>query len=147
MWKKCHSRPTCTKVLPAQIHPTKCMVNEQNCEYIVPEVHPSHVTNITNHHYKHIHSFPQTQSFQENITHQHFVAPAGMGPSAMGPGGMPSQVSPAGMAPTGFPSQMSPAGMGPNGFPTQVSPANMGPNQMAPGMMGPRPPMGKCCGR
>lgn len=93
MWKR--PCPTCTKVLPAQISPTKHSVNVKNCEYIVPKIHPSHVTNITNHHYKYIHSFPQTQSFQENITHQHFVAPGysagmgfGMGPMAMSPAGM-----------------------------------------------------------
>lgn len=141
MWKKSCNQP-CTKVLPAQVHPTKFMVNEQNCEYIVPEIHPSHVANITNHHYKIVHSFPQTQSFQENITHQHFVAPAGttqLSPTGMGPGGYPTQTAPLGMSPGGYPTQTSPAGMGPN---------NWGSNQMAPWMMGPRPPMGKkCCGR
>lgn len=88
MWKKCCGRPR-SRVLPARIHPTKCFVNQQHCEYIVPEIHPSHITNIMNHHYKHIHSFPQTQSFQENITHQHFVAPAGFDPGQVGPNMMP----------------------------------------------------------
>ena len=82
----------CTKVLPARVHPTQVANNVQNCEYIVPEIHPSHVNNITNHHYKHIHSFPQTQSFQQNITNQNFVAPS--------PGPIPGAVP--GVAGAGF---------------------------------------------
>lgn len=89
MW----NRP-CTKVMPAVVHPTKNTFSQQCCEYIVPEIHPSHHHHMTQHHYKHIHSFPQTASQSQQITHQHFVSPgAGVAPFA-GPG-----VGPAGFGP------------------------------------------------
>ncbi|MED1601839.1 spore coat protein [Alkalihalophilus marmarensis] len=78
-----HCQPTCTKVMPAVVHPTKCNMTQKTCEYIVPEVHPSHTTHVTNHVYKHVHSFPHTDSFQETISNQQFVA-NGPGPQVAG---------------------------------------------------------------
>ncbi|MFV8829955.1 CotD family spore coat protein [Alkalihalobacterium sp. APHAB7] len=95
MW----NRP-CTKVMPAVIHPTKTTHSKQCCEYIVPEIHPSHHHHMTQHHYKHIHSFPQTASQSQQITHQHFVSP-GAAPFA-GPGVGPAGFGP-GVGPTGAP--------------------------------------------
>ncbi|WP_078428191.1 spore coat protein [Alkalihalobacterium alkalinitrilicum] len=137
MW----NRP-CTKVMPAVVHPTKCNVTHQCCEYIVPEIHPSHTTNVTHHHYKHIHSFPHTTSQQQQITHQHFVSPTGMGPGA------PTQVSP--FAGPGMGPGMGP-GAGPGFGPTQTAPfggPGMGPGQN-PWGMGPmgNPHHKKPCGR
>ncbi|MFC5711837.1 spore coat protein [Thalassorhabdus alkalitolerans] len=106
-----HHRPR-PKVLPTVMHPTKCHVKHHCCEYIVPEVHPSHTTNVTHHNYKHLHSFPHTESAVDQITHQHFVA----GPGAPGP-----QVAGAHMPGPGM--------MGP-----QVAGAHM----PGPGMMGPQ---------
>ncbi|MCM3762131.1 spore coat protein [Alkalihalobacillus oceani] len=77
--------PTTTQVLPAKVHPTQHNIVEKTCEYIVPEVYPTHTTNVTNHVYKHVSSFPQTQSFDETISNQQFVAPSqgfGGGPVA-----------------------------------------------------------------
>lgn len=104
-------KPTTTQVMPAQVHPTQHNIVEKTCEYIVPEVYPTHTTNVTNHVYKHVKSFPQTQSFEQNISNQQFVAPGGSmgpgpvagastGPGMMGPGMMGGPVAGA-MSPQG----------------------------------------------
>ncbi|MDQ0213647.1 spore coat protein D [Oikeobacillus pervagus] len=59
------------KVLPAVVHPTKCCVNHTNQQFIVPHIHPTHTTNINHQMYQHQHHFPQTQSFVNNVQHQH----------------------------------------------------------------------------
>lgn len=75
-------KPKTTKVLPAKIHPTKQNVVEKTCEYIVPEVYPTHTTHVTNHVYKHVNSYPHTQSFEETVQNQQFSeAPFGQSPS------------------------------------------------------------------
>ena len=66
----CH-KPTTTQVMPAVVHPTQHNIVEKTCEYIVPEVHPTHTTNVTNHVYKHVHSFPNTISNEQTISNQH----------------------------------------------------------------------------
>lgn len=76
--------PTTTQMMPAQVAPTQHNIVEKTCEYIVPEVFPSHTTNVTNHVYKHVKSFPQTQSFEENISHQQFVDPTAGRPPVAG---------------------------------------------------------------
>ncbi|WP_017727908.1 spore coat protein, partial [Halalkalibacterium ligniniphilum] len=81
----CRPRRRPAQVLPAVVHPTKCNVMQNTCEYIVPEIHPSHTTHLTNHVYNHVHSFPHTDSYQQNIANQHFVQrprPAHYGPVA-----------------------------------------------------------------
>ncbi|TSB47176.1 spore coat protein [Alkalicoccobacillus porphyridii] len=67
-------KPTTTKMMPAVVHPTKHSVVEKTCEYIVPEVHPTHTDYVTNHVYKHVHSCPHTESAYENISNQQFVS-------------------------------------------------------------------------
>jgi spore coat protein D len=152
-WNKCHQPPTCTKVMPAVVHPTKCNVTQKTCEYIVPEVHPTHTTHVTNHVYKHVHSFPHTDSFEQTISNQQFVANGpgpqvagammpprppmgGYGPQAMGPmagANMAPNMGPMGFGPqagANMAPNMGPtagANMGPMGFGPQAG-ANMAPN-------------------
>lgn len=87
--------PTTTRVLPARVAPTQQNIIEKTCEYIVPEIYPTHTHNITNHVYKHVKSFPQTYSTSQTIANQQFVVPPGPprpvpAPPAYGPvGGAP----------------------------------------------------------
>ncbi len=80
-------------VLPPRIHPTKHNVVYNCCEYIVPEVHPTHTTVMNKHLYKHYHNFPQTVSQVDQVANQQFMCPpgpvmpvAGPGPGVAGPG-------------------------------------------------------------
>ncbi|MFK3936379.1 spore coat protein [Alkalihalobacillus sp. NPDC078783] len=66
-------KPTTTKMMPAVIHPTKHSVVEKTCEYIVPEVHPTHTDYVTNHVYKHVHSCPHTEANHQNVSNQQFM--------------------------------------------------------------------------
>jgi spore coat protein D len=59
-------------VLPAIVHPTKCCVNHNCCNYVVPHIHPTHTTTVNHHMYQHQHYFPQTQSVVNEASHQHF---------------------------------------------------------------------------
>ncbi|WP_332693068.1 spore coat protein [Halalkalibacter lacteus] len=87
--------PTQTQVMPTQVAPTQQNVVEKTCEYIVPEVYPTHTHYQTNHVYKHVKSFPHTTSADQNIFNQQFVQPSpgpGYGPQvagAMSPGAGP----------------------------------------------------------
>ncbi|MDV2683575.1 CotD family spore coat protein [Alkalihalophilus lindianensis] len=132
-WNKCHQPPTCTKVMPAVVHPTKCNVTQKTCEYIVPEVHPTHTTHVTNHVYKHVHSFPHTDSFKQTISSQQFVG-HGPGPQVAG-AMMPPRPPMGGYGPQAM-GPMAGANMGPMGFGPQAG-ANMGPN-MGPMGFGPQ---------
>ncbi len=69
--------PINTQVLPPRIHPTKQCVVHNCCEYIVPEVHPTHTTVVNEHLYKHYHNFPQTISNVDQVYNQHFICPQG----------------------------------------------------------------------
>lgn len=89
----CGPRPT--TVLPAQVSPMKCCVNNTFQNVVVPHVHPSHTTTVNHINYQHVHSFPHTQSVVNEVTNQQFVAPPTPGvvppvaapfPGAMGPG-------------------------------------------------------------
>jgi spore coat protein D len=64
-----HCRP---KVLAPIVHPTKCCVQNNYAETIVPHIHPQHTTIVNHDFYKHQHYFPQTQSVENEVTHQHF---------------------------------------------------------------------------
>jgi spore coat protein D len=64
-----HCRP---KVLAPIVHPTKCCVQNNYSETIVPHIHPQHTTIVNHDFYKHQHYFPQTQSVDNEVTHQHF---------------------------------------------------------------------------
>ncbi|WP_312889065.1 CotD family spore coat protein [Desertibacillus haloalkaliphilus] len=68
-------------MLPPVVHPTRYNERHHRCEYIVPEIHPSHTKNITHHHYKHMHSYPHTESFADTVSHQHFHCPPGHPPA------------------------------------------------------------------
>ncbi|MEH7125249.1 spore coat protein [Bacillus sp. JJ1532] len=78
----CGPRPT--NILPAFVSPTKCCVNHNFQNTIVPHIHPSHTTTVNHHNFQHVHSFPHTQSVVNEVTNQQFVAPAAPGfvPSA-----------------------------------------------------------------
>jgi spore coat protein D len=132
--------------MPTQVAPTQQNVVEKTCEYIVPEVYPTHTHFQTNHVYKHVKSFPQTTSYDENIYNQQFVEPStgpqvagAMSPQA-GPGYGPGAMSP--MAGPGNGSQvagaMSPQagpGYGPGAMSPMAGPG-YGPGAMSP-MAGP----------
>ena len=79
-WNCCPS-----KVLPAIVHPTKCCTNHSCQNYVVPHIHPSHTTNINHEFYAHQHYYPHTESFANEVNHQHFNAGPGPGP-VPGPG-------------------------------------------------------------
>lgn len=78
-----------TQVLPPRIHPTCQNVKYNCCEYLVPEVHPSHTTIVNRHLYKHCHQFPQTTSVVNQVANQHFVAPPTFAPQQVAPGVAP----------------------------------------------------------
>jgi uncharacterized phage-like protein YoqJ len=93
--------------MPAQVAPTQQNVIEKTCEYIVPHVFPSHTHHQTNHVYKHVASYPHTESASQQIFNQQFTAPA-PGPQVAG------AMSPAGPGFGGpqVAGAMSPAGPG-----------------------------------
>ncbi|MFB5663099.1 CotD family spore coat protein [Alteribacillus sp. HJP-4] len=66
--------------MPAVNHPVTEKKNYQCNEYIVPEVHPVHTTNVNKHLYKHYHSYPQTESTVNEVYNQHFNCGPGQGP-------------------------------------------------------------------
>ena len=75
--------PVQQQVLPPRVSPTRQNVVYKQCDYIVPEVHPSHTTLVNHHLYKHYHSFPHTQSVVNTVANQQFVCPPGpVGPAA-----------------------------------------------------------------
>ncbi|MRX70944.1 spore coat protein CotH [Bacillus lacus] len=105
-----HCRP---KMLAPIVHPTKCCVNNTFSNTVVPHVHPSHTTNVNHEMFQHVHYFPHSESFVNEVAHQHFNA-AGPAPfGGPGVGGFP------GPGVGGFP------GPGVGGFP--------GPGKMYPG--------------
>ncbi len=59
-------------VMPPVVHPTKCCVQFNCQEVIVPHVHPTHTTFVNQTNFKHNHYFPQTQSALDPTTSQHF---------------------------------------------------------------------------
>lgn len=108
-----HCKPT--KILPANVHPTKCCVNHNFENIVVPQVHPSHTTTVNHTNYQYQHHYPHTQSVVNEVTS------TDIGP-VPGPPPAPTTGFGPGMAP-GFGPGMAP-GYGPG-----VGPA-----------MGPRPP-------
>lgn len=88
------------KVLPAVVHPTKCCVKHTHQNVIVPEIHPTHTTNVNHTNYQHQHYFPHTESVVNEVSNQQMNMPGpgpGMGPMGVGPMG----VGPMGVGPTG----------------------------------------------
>jgi len=67
------------QVLQTQVCPTKQSVREQDCNYIVPVVHPRHTTNVVNHRYDFYHSYPQTEARVDRIINRQFQVPPGPG--------------------------------------------------------------------
>lgn len=70
-----------TQVLPAIVHPTKCCVRHRLYNYVIPEIHPSHTTNVNHINYNHQHYFPHTESVVNEVTNTNTFAP---GPSPLG---------------------------------------------------------------
>lgn len=69
-----HPRRRHVQQMPPKYCPIQHSVTEQDCDYIVPVVHPSHTTNVVNHNYKYVHSYPHTESTVNRITSQQFAA-------------------------------------------------------------------------
>ncbi|MFC0271657.1 CotD family spore coat protein [Metabacillus herbersteinensis] len=90
-----HCKP---KMMAPIVHPTKCCVQNNYSETIVPHIHPQHTTIVNHEHFKHQHYFPQTQSVVNEVTNQQFNA-YGPRPGFGGPGGPGF----AGGAPGGYP--------------------------------------------
>ncbi|GIN91996.1 hypothetical protein J6TS1_24370 [Siminovitchia terrae] len=100
-----------TQVLPAVVHPTKCCVNHKFYNNIIPEIHPTHTTNVNHINCEHQHYFPHTESVVNEVTNTQSFAP---GP---GPGiGVPPGPGFGPMAGPGMGPMMGP-GMGPMGGP------------------------------
>ncbi|MEH7441649.1 CotD family spore coat protein, partial [Bacillus sp. JJ1122] len=74
-----------TNVLPTVVHPTKCCVNHNYVNNVVPHIHPTHTTNVNHINYDHVHYFPQTQSTVNQVTNQNFYGGSGPGVGPMGP--------------------------------------------------------------
>ncbi|MBD8070184.1 spore coat protein [Bacillus sp. PS06] len=78
-----HFRPN---VLQPIVYPTKCCVNNTFQKTIVPHIHPSHTQNVNHHKYDHLHYYPHTESFANEVSNQHFncgaTPPAGLLPAA-----------------------------------------------------------------
>ncbi|KSU87837.1 spore coat protein [Bacillus sp. VT 712] len=103
--------PRPVKCMPPIVHPTKCCIQFNNQEVVVPHIHPSHNTLVNQTNFKHVHYFPQTQSVVNQQTSQQFFGGAQQCPTqvggAMSPG-MPNQVAGAqmpGMMPGMMPGQ------------------------------------------
>ncbi len=65
------------RVLPAIVHPTQCCTNHNFENFIVPHIHPSHTTNVNHEFFAHQHYYPHTESFVNEVNHQHFNAGPG----------------------------------------------------------------------
>jgi len=55
-------------VCPPIVHPTKCCVNHTCQKYIVPHIHPSHMTTVNHHIYQHEHYYPHTESTVNEVS-------------------------------------------------------------------------------
>lgn len=120
-------QPCGPKVLCPIIHPTKCCVKHTFENVVVPEVFPTHTTNVHNTNYEHVLYHPHTESMVNEVSKTVTnVPPMNMGTSPMG-------ISPMGMNP-------GPMGMNPG-------PMGMDPSSVM-GMNAPGSPMGMspCCG-
>ena len=61
-----YCRPT--KVLPAVVHPTKCCVNHNFENIIVPHVFPSHTTTVNHTNFQSQEHFPHSQSVVNEVS-------------------------------------------------------------------------------
>ena len=61
-----YCRPT--KVLPAVVHPTKCCVNHNFENVIVPHVFPSHTTTVNHTNFQSQEHFPHSQSVVNEVS-------------------------------------------------------------------------------
>jgi spore coat protein D len=145
-------RPRPTNILPAVVHPTKCLVNHTFSTTVVPHIHPVHTTTVNHHNFQHKHYCPQTQSAVSDVTHQQFdcCGPGmGAGPGIGGPGygfgpgmGGPGYGAGPGMGGPGFGGGPGMGGPGFGGGPGMGGPGmGMGPG-MSPGF-GPGMGMGR----
>ncbi|EIJ78631.1 Spore coat protein CotD [Bacillus methanolicus PB1] len=62
-------------VLPAIVHPTKCCVDHNFVNNVVPHIHPTHTTTVNHINYQHQHYFPHSQSVVNEVTNQQFFNP------------------------------------------------------------------------
>lgn len=120
-------------VLPAIVHPTKCCVNHNFVNNVVPHIHPTHTTTVNHINFDHQHFFPQSHSAVNNVTNQQFFNPPYPveGP-AFGPPPRPGAVAGA-FAPGYGPGPGFGPGMGP-GYGPGMGPGygpGMGPSAVA----------------
>ena len=154
-----YCRPT--KVLPAVVHPTKCCVNHNFENIIVPHVYPTHTTTVNHTNFQNQQHFPQSQSVVNEVTNTNVGPVPGPPPrpNTGGFGGYPGSVAGAFSGPGagmgGYPGPGAGmggypgpgAGMG--GYPGSVAGAFSGPGGkpgFGPGFgPGGRPPRPGCC--
>jgi spore coat protein D len=144
-----YCRPT--KVLPAVVHPTKCCVNHNFENIIVPHVFPTHTTTVNHTNYQNQQHFPHSQSVVNEVTNTNVGPVPGPPPrpNTGGFGGYPGSVAGAFSGPGaglgGYPGP----GVGPGGYPGSVAGAFSGPggnHGFGPGFgPGGRPPRPGCC--
>ncbi|TDQ41478.1 CotD family spore coat protein [Aureibacillus halotolerans] len=59
-------------MMPANVHPTRTVVENQFFHTIVPHIHPIHIEKRQHQMYEHRHYYPQTVSNVADAQHQHF---------------------------------------------------------------------------
>jgi spore coat protein D len=106
-----HCKPS--HVLPAVVHPTKCCVNHNFVNNVVPHIHPTHTTTVNHINFQHKHYFPHTQSVVDEVTNQQFFHPPYPAGPAFGPRPRPGAVAGAFMPDYGPGPGFGP-GMGPS---------------------------------
>jgi spore coat protein D len=60
------------RILAPIVHPPICCEQHHFMNYIVPHVHPSHITHVNHQMFQHQHYYPQTESVVSDVSHQHF---------------------------------------------------------------------------
>jgi spore coat protein D len=130
-----YCRPT--KVLPAVVHPTKCCVNHNFENIVVPHVYPTHTTTVNHTNYQNQQHFPQSQSVVNEVTSTNVGPVPGPPPrpNVGGFGGYPGSVAGAFSGPgaglDGYPGSVAGAFSGPgaglDGYPGSVAGAFSGP--------------------
>ena len=102
-----YCRPT--KVLPAVVHPTKCCVNHNFENVIVPHVFPSHTTTVNHTNFQSQEHFPHSQSVVNEVSNTDIGPVPGPPP--------PPNVGGLGGFPGPYPGSVAGAFSGPGGGP------------------------------
>lgn len=145
-----YCRPT--KVLPAVVHPTKCCVNHNFENIIVPHVYPTHTTTVNHTNFQNQQHFPQSQSVVNEVTNTNVGPVQGPPPrpntGGFG-GGYPGSIAGAFSGPGAGMGGYPGPGAGMGGHPGSVAGAFSGPGGkpgFGPGFgPGGRPPRPGCC--